>query len=136
MENFTYNAADELDRRASNAVLKDTLTRKQYLRKRADAPDTAEGHRLADMGAVALAAEAGITPTLHAARVIEAPAVKAAKAPAKKATPAKAAKVRDPHTALRQTAWDWRASEYKAGRKHTVAAAYAKFGTHHASKVG
>jgi len=41
----------------------------------------------------------------------------------------KAEKVKNPHTALRKQAWDWRKAEFDAGRKVTLAEAYERFGT-------
>ncbi len=65
-----------------------------------------------------------------------APAAKATrKAAAKKAAPKKAARKVDPHTALRQQAWNWRNEQFHAGVKVTVDEAYAKFGTHRARKA-
>jgi len=106
----SYNAQDELDRRAAN--------KKCAPADKAPAPSTADGKRLSHMGGDALRAEAGPQTT-----------------PAPKPAPVKAEpKVKDPHTALRQQAWNYRAAQYRAGVKVTYAAACAKFGTTPAKK--
>jgi hypothetical protein len=79
------------------------------------------------------------TPMAQAARHLYRPELRtiAAGAPTiapKPVAEVKPAKVVNPHTALRQQAWAWRNAEFHAGRKVTVAAAYAKFGTHPASE--
>lgn len=145
MSNFNYTAADELDRRATNRGLKRTLTGAEYLRARVAEPVSAEGLRLAKLSTDALVAEAADTPAPTPKPARKTTRKTAAKAPAKAArkAPAKAADedlvmafdgvMRTPAQA-RQAAWQWRNAEYHAGRKHTVAAAYALFGTVHAGK--
>lgn len=134
MSSFTYTAEDELDRRATNRALKKKLTHKQYLRARHAEPDTADAHALADMDNDALRALAALDTPPQGVR--KAPAAKPAparKAPAKKA-PAKARRpertaTQVRHTQLRAEAFAWRNAEWHAGRSHTLATAYARFGT-------
>lgn len=140
MSNFTYTAADELDRRAANRALKRTVTGAEYLRMRSPEPMSAEGRRLAKLSTDALRAEVAQTPTPTPAPARKAPAKAAAK-PAKKA-PAKAPVrtladdlaiavdgVARTHVEARKAAWQWRLAEFHLGRKHTYAAACAHFGT-------
>lgn len=130
MTKFQYTAADEIDRRASNRALV------AEGHPKVPGPDTAEGARLLSMSGPELRAEAEGTAAKPARKPAKAPA-KAARKPAA-AKPAKPAKpARTPlqivHTMRREEAYAWRLAEYHAGRKHTVAAAYARFGTAHAS---
>ncbi len=110
IKGIPFSAADEIDRRIANRALVAAGLPK-------DAGPTANPYR------------GLLGPELRALAGVPTPP-KAAKAPkAAKSVKVAAERVTSPHTALRKQAWDYRAAEYKAGRKVTVAAANAKFGT-------